>query len=322
MTASGALKAVKSSGIISWKSCGRLQQTLKRFVEVSGKGLHSGKESTVRLWPEYARKGRYFDLNSNYSIPASIDYAQQNSPLCTTLSSDRVKIRTVEHLLSALEATGVDNCRIEISKNHIDSGEEDDDCDFEVPILDGSAMGWVQAIEDAGLVVALDQLGNSCETMAPYLNEPVYISKNDSFLGAFPSSTLRITYGIEFPQVPAIGCQWFSLAHLDDSLYVKEIASSRTFCIYEEVEQMRNRGLIKGGSLDNALVCSASKGWLNPPVHSNEPCRHKILDLVGDLSLFARFGNQGFPVAHVIVYKGGHALHTEFVRLLDESFKS
>ncbi|GAU20377.1 hypothetical protein TSUD_11950, partial [Trifolium subterraneum] len=116
---------------------------------------------------------------------------------------------------------------------------------------------------------------------------------------------------------PAIGSQWFSTTPLDDLVYSKQIAMSRTFCIYEEVEQMRNAGLIKGGSLENAIVCSADKGWLNPPLHfSDEPCRHKILDLIGDLSLFAQFGNQGLPVAHILAYKGGHALHVDLARRL------
>ncbi|KAJ6721318.1 UDP-3-O-ACYL-N-ACETYLGLUCOSAMINE DEACETYLASE 1 MITOCHONDRIAL-RELATED [Salix viminalis] len=316
MAISGALNALKSSKLISWKPCGRVQQTLKKCVEARGTTLHSGKSSTVRLLPELAGKGRYFYFNSK-SIPASIDYAQE-SPLCTTLSNDGVKIRTVEHLLSALEAMSVDNCRIEIT--NLDSDDSGLDC--EVPILDGSAREWVERIEKDGLVAAKDECGNDCEKLAPYLNEPVHVSKSDSFVAAFPSPKVRVSYGIDFPQV-AIGSQWFSSAPLEDSFYAKEIASSRTFCIYEEVEHMLDAGLIKGGSLDNAIVCSASKGWLNPPLRfSEEPCRHKILDLVGDLSLFARFGNQGLPVAHIVVYKGGHALHTNFVRHLNDSFKS
>ncbi|CAK7326809.1 unnamed protein product [Dovyalis caffra] len=314
MALSGALNALKSSKLISWKPSGRIQQTIKRCVDANGTTLHLGKYSTVRILPELAGKGRYFYFNSK-SIPASIDYAQ-DSPLCTTLSNDGVKIRTVEHLLSALEAMGVDNCRIEIT--NFDS----DDSDSEVPILDGSAREWVDKIEKAGLVAAEDECGNGCEKLAPYLNEPIHVLKNDSFIAAFPSPKVQISYGIDFPQV-AICSQWFSLAPLEDSFYAKQIAMSRTFCIYEEVEHMRDAGLIKGGSLDNAIVCSASKGWLNPPLHfPDEPCRHKILDLVGDLSLFARFGNQGLPVAHIVVYKGGHALHANFVRHINDSFKS
>ncbi|TKY69235.1 UDP-3-O-of 3-hydroxymyristoyl N-acetylglucosamine deacetylase 5 [Spatholobus suberectus] len=165
--------------------------------------------------------------------------------------------------------------------------------------------------------MATDLDGKSVEKMAPHVNEPVYAWRNDSFVAAFPSEVVQITYGINFPQAPAIGCQWFSTSPLDNLVYSMQIALSRTFCIYEEVEQMCNAGLIKGGSLENAIVCSASKGWLNPPLHfSDEPCRHKILDLIGDLSLFAQYGNQGLPVAHIVAYKGGHALHADLARRL------
>lgn len=303
--------AFKSSNFISWKSTGRLQQTLAGCIERTGKTLHSGEVSTLKLWPELACKGRYFDFRSNL-IPASVDFVEE-SPLCTTLYKDGFRIRTVEHLLSALEAIGVDNCRIEMrnSDPHV--------CEVEVPIFDGSANEWVKAIEQVGLMVATDQFGNSCEKMAPYVNEPVHAWRKDSFVAAFPSQKVHITYGIDFPQVHAIGSQWFSSASLDYYFFSEQIASSRTFCVYEEVEQLRNAGLIKGGSLDNALVCSSSKGWLNPPLRfPDEPCRHKVLDLIGDLSLFAQFGSQGLPVAHIVAYKGGHALHTDMVRRLSD----
>uniref|UniRef100_A0A7N2L870 UDP-3-O-acyl-N-acetylglucosamine deacetylase n=1 Tax=Quercus lobata TaxID=97700 RepID=A0A7N2L870_QUELO len=333
--------AFKSSKLISWKSTGRLQQTVTGCIERTGNTLHSGEVSTVKLWPELAGKGRYFDFRSNL-IPTSVDFAEE-SPLCTTLHKDGFRIRTVEHLLSALEAAGVDNCRIEMQNS------DPKVCEVEVPIFDGSASEWVKAIEQVGLKVATDQCGNSCEKMAPYVNEPVHAWRKDSFVAAFPSQKVHITYGIDFPQnryrlfsflrlskvaaipgylgflvvrVHAIGCQWFSSAPLDNYFYSEQIASSRTFCVYEQVEQMRNSGLIKGGSLDNAIVCSASKGWLNPPLRfPDEPCRHKVLDLIGDLSLFAQFGSQGLPVAHIVAYKacGGHALHADMVRQLSNN---
>ncbi|KAJ9708534.1 hypothetical protein PVL29_000527 [Vitis rotundifolia] len=151
---------------------------------------------------------------------------------------------------------GVDNCRIEVE---VLNGEESS---VEVPIFDGSAKEWVEAIEQVGLKVATDQGGNSCEKMIPFLIEPVHVHRNDSFIAAFPYPKVQIIYGINFPQVPAIGCQWFSSTSLDDSFYTSKIGPSRTFCIYEEV-----------------------------------------LDLIGDLSLFARHGSQGFPVAQIVGYK-------------------
>ncbi|KAL5070979.1 hypothetical protein RYX36_021866 [Vicia faba] len=290
------LSALRSSKLVTWKPTGKLQQTLAGYVERKGICLHSGKASTVRLCPGLAGQGRYFDFRSN-SVPASVEFAQV-SPLCTTLCKGGVRIRTVEHLLSALEGAGVDNCRIEIENL------DDQDNEAEIPIFDGSAREWVEALEEVGLETATDIDGKSCEKTAPHVNEPVHVWRNDSFIAAFPSEVVRVTYGINFPQAPAIGCQWFSTTPLDDLVYSMQIAFSRTFCIYEEVEQMRSAGLIKGGSLENAIVCSISKGWLNPPLRfSDEPCRHKILDLIGDLSLFAQFGNQGLPVAHIVAYK-------------------
>lgn len=122
-----AVNALKSSRSISWLPTGRLQQTLARCLELSGISLHSGKVSKVKLCPEFAGRGRYFDFKSNF-IPASINYAEE-SPLCTTLSKDGFKIRTVEHLLSAMEAMGVDNCRIEIAN------EDDKDSEVEVLVI-------------------------------------------------------------------------------------------------------------------------------------------------------------------------------------------
>ncbi|QCD89569.1 probable UDP-3-O-acyl-N-acetylglucosamine deacetylase 2, mitochondrial isoform X1 [Vigna unguiculata] len=301
--------ALRSTKLVSWKPTGRLQQTLAGCVERNGVGLHSGRVWSVRMWPELASRGRYFEFRCR-SIPAAVEFAQV-SPLCTTLSKDGFRIRTVEHLLSALEALGVDNCRIEIE------GFDDKENDAEIPIFDGSAREWVEAVEEVGLAVATDLDGNSVEKMAPHVNEPVCAWSNDSFVAAFPSTAVQITYGINFPQAPAIGCQWFSTSPLDNLVYSTQIALSRTFCIYEEIEPMRNAGLIKGGSLENAIVCSGNKGWLNPPLHfSDEPCRHKILDLIGDLSMVAQSGNQGLPVAHIIAYKGGHALHADLARRL------
>ncbi|XVE74639.1 hypothetical protein DITRI_Ditri12bG0033300 [Diplodiscus trichospermus] len=215
MCLSAAFNFLKSSNLISWKTTVKLQQTLAGCIELTGK--------TLRLL------GEGFD--------------------------DEYKIRTVEHLLSALESKGaVDNCRIQI--------QSFDPEDPEVPIFDGSASAWVDAIEQVGRKEALDRCGSNVEKLAPYLNEPLHVSRNDSFMFAFPSPEAHITCGIDFPKVPAIRCQWFSSA-LDDS-YERQIACSRTFCIYEEVEHMRSARLIKGGSLANAIVCSASQRMVEP----------------------------------------------------------
>ncbi|XP_039015348.1 probable UDP-3-O-acyl-N-acetylglucosamine deacetylase 1, mitochondrial [Hibiscus syriacus] len=305
MSLSAAFNSLKSSNLISWKTTGKLQQTLAGCIELAGKTLHTGKVSKVKVLPGFAGEGRNFEFQSKL-IPASIDFARE-SPLCTTLCKDGYKIRTVEHLLSALEAKGIDNCIIQIRSL------DPEDSEVEVPIFDGSASAWVEAIEQVGRKEALDRCGNNAEKLAPYLNEPLHVLRNDSFIVGLPSSEVCITCGIDFPKVNS-----FFLCYADlNSCHCFYASLAKIYVNYIQVEHMRAAGLIKGGSLDNAIVCSATKGWLNPPLRfHDEPCRHKVLDLIGDLSLFARSGSQGFPVAHIVSFKGGHSLNADLVRRL------
>ncbi|CAM6090747.1 unnamed protein product [Calypogeia fissa] len=277
------------------------QRTLRRPVTRAGVGLHSGEVAELRLLPAAAGNGRYFVVgNENFRIPAMLDYVR-DTLLNTCLGRGNLSIRTVEHLLSALEGLGVDNCRIEIRNGR------------EVPVLDGSALEWVKAIEHSGLSVAEDGEGSRILRRKIVLTEPLSVWHGDSFVAGFPASNTRLTYGIDFSQVQAIRQQWFTWSPDDTSSYSKEVAPARTFGIYEQINQLQAAGLIKGGSLENALVCSMENGWLNPPLRfSNEPCRHKLLDLIGDLALCAYKGHPGLPVAHIIAYKASHALHVKF----------
>ncbi|HBY81799.1 MAG TPA: UDP-3-O-[3-hydroxymyristoyl] N-acetylglucosamine deacetylase, partial [Cyanobacteria bacterium UBA11148] len=147
-------------------------------------------------------------------------------------------------------------------------------------------------------------------TPSPFvLPEPVWVYQGDAFVAALPAPSIRFTYGIDF-EVSAIGNQWYSWTPTQES-FGEAIAPARTFGLAHQIEGLRNRGLIKGGSLENALVCDGS-GWLNPPLRfSNEPVRHKLLDLVGDLSLLGQF-----PVAHFLAYKASHNLHIQLARVL------
>jgi UDP-3-O-[3-hydroxymyristoyl] N-acetylglucosamine deacetylase len=267
------------------------QHTLKAAIRQSGVGLHTGQQVTVSIHPAPMNAGRYFvrtDLDSGpVTIPADIDALHQ-TVLSTELMAEGVTIRTVEHLLAALSGLGIDNARIEVDGP-------------EIPLLDGSAREWVQQIAIAGWV------SQSCLRSIQVLSAPVTVERGDAFVAAIPADRLRFTYGIDFSN-PAIGQQWQSVS---DSEFVTEIASARTFGFAEEVEKLRAGGLIKGGSLENALVCS-DEGWLNPPLrYINEPVRHKVLDLIGDLSLLG-----SIPKAHFFAYKASHALHTQLVRRL------
>jgi UDP-3-O-[3-hydroxymyristoyl] N-acetylglucosamine deacetylase len=140
------------------------------------------------------------------------------------------------------------------------------------------------------------------------------VYQGDAFVAALPAPTTRFTYGIDF-DLPAIGNQWHSWTPGQES-FADAIAPARTFGLAHQIDQLRQAGLIKGGSLENALVCG-DQGWLNPPLRfSNEPVRHKLLDLVGDLSLL---GN--FPVAHFLAYKASHNLHIQLAKELAQQIR-
>jgi UDP-3-O-[3-hydroxymyristoyl] N-acetylglucosamine deacetylase len=273
------------------------QHTLKNPVRVEGIGLHTGATVNIQLHPAPANTGRYFirtDLNSGVvKIPARIESLGQ-TVLSTELRCDGATVRTVEHLLAALAGVGIDNVRMEVDGP-------------EIPLLDGSAHPWVQVILGAGWL-------NQSEARPSYfLENPVVIQQGDAFVAALPAQQTQFTYGIDFPN-PTIGRQWQSIT-LEE--FATEIAPARTFGFAEEVEKLRASGLIKGGSLENALVCG-TQGWLNPPLrYPNEPVRHKLLDLVGDLSLLGVF-----PKAHILAYKASHALHTQLVQRLNDLKKA
>jgi len=269
------------------------QQTLGASFELSGIGLHSGVVTHVRVLPAEAGEGRYFvrvDLPDSPQIPARVK-AVVSTTLSTELGEGSARVRTVEHLLCALAGSGVDNARIEIDGP-------------EVPLLDGSALEWVKAISQVG-VVPFDSSPDS----SFILQEPVWVYDGDAFVAALPAPLTRFSYGIDF-DLAAIGNQWHSWCPAQES-FAQAIAPARTFGLAHQIEQLQTAGLIKGGSLENALVCG-SQGWINPPLRfSNEPARHKLLDLVGDLSLLG-----DFPVAHILAYKASHNLHIQLAQQL------
>lgn len=275
--------------------------TIKESFELSGVGLHSGVTTTVRVVPTKAEEGRYFvrvDLPDRPIITARIEAVSQTT-LSTELAGGQAKVRTVEHLLAALFGNGVDNARLEIDG-------------AEVPLLDGSAKMWSEAIANVGIA----SLSISSSPRLPLsLTEPIWIREEDAFVAALPSSETRFTYGIDFPY-HAIGNQWHSWNPQTEN-FAQAIAPARTFGFAEAIEQLKQAGLIKGGSLENALVCS-DRGWLNPPLRfTNEPARHKLLDLIGDLSLLGRL-----PQAHFLAYKASHKLHIQLAQKLANLFKA
>ncbi|MGK7888304.1 MAG: UDP-3-O-acyl-N-acetylglucosamine deacetylase [Leptolyngbyaceae cyanobacterium] len=260
------------------------------FTQV-GIGLHSGVTVQVTVLPAPEGTGRILVRTDRPDVAPIVAIASSvvSTQMSTELGNGDITVRTVEHLLAALVAAGVDNARIEIDGP-------------EVPLLDGSAKDWMEAIAQVGLQ------SQSAPRPRLTLTAPLWVQRHDAFVVAFPADEPRFTYGIDFPAA-AIGKQWHSWCPATES-FGETVAIARTFTLADQIEQLRQKGLIKGGSLDNALVCDPKTGWINPPLRfSNEPVRHKLLDLIGDLSLLG-----GLPQAHVVAYKASHTLHTEFAR--------
>ena len=265
--------------------------TLGQAVERSGVGLHGGASGRVRL--QASERDGYWvgrlDGRSQQPLQRLSPSLVSATQLCTCLALDGGRLATVEHLLAALAGCGVNQAEILVT------GEE-------IPLLDGSALPWVEAIAEAGLVAMGPRF------IGTPLGEPITLWRGSSFVTALPAERLSIGAAIEFPQ-PAIGRQLFSL-QLTPDLFVEQIAPARTFGFREQVEQLLAAGLIQGGALDNALVCDGDH-WLNPPLRfSDEPVRHKLLDLLGDLAL------AGLPQAQVFAYRGSHGLHTALATAL------
>lgn len=272
----------------------RLQQTLKRPIDYAGIGLHTGAEVTMRFVPASEGTGIVFkrtDLPGQPIIPATIEYVCSNARN-TTLGIGDVRINTVEHVLAATRAYNVDNLIIEING-------------IEPPVGNGSSDVFVEMIEEAGIV------GQKGKLPIVKLSQPVYWSEGDIHIVALPSESYRISYTLNYPETRLIRSQYYSF-ELTSETFKREISPCRTFSLYEEVSILMDRGLIKGASLDNAVVIKddtiLSKGGLFFP---DEMVRHKILDVIGDLSLL------GFDFqAHIISIRSGHASNVAFARKL------
>ena len=272
------------------KRLSKKQQTLKNSVSISGVGLFSGETAKLTLRPGSNDSGVIFqrmDLPGKPMIRATCDFVQ-NTPRCTILGDNKISIQTVEHLLAALKGMEIDNVIVEVSA-------------AEVPILDGSSAPFVEMIEKAGVAVQ--------SAMRPVLKlkTPISWSLGDVHLIALPSDEYRISYTLHYPHSTLLGSQYYSIA-LTKSGFKKEIAPSRTFCLYEEITPMIDKGFIKGGRLENAVIIRDEK-IMNPEGvrFEDEMVRHKILDLIGDLSLVP-----SLFTAHIVAIRSGHASNVAF----------
>jgi len=267
----------------------RFETTIQRAVEGKGIGLHSGVPVSIRVLPAPVSTGIVFvrtDLD-NFQIPASWRHVARVS-YATSLMRQGVLISTTEHLLSVFYSSGIDNAYIEIDN-------------LEVPILDGSGLPFVELIREAGI--------RQYRRKRRYLRirRPISVEDRGKRITILPDESFRLTCEVLFDH-PLVGKQLLEM-EVTPERYAQEIAPARTFGFLYELDQMRNMGLIRGASLENA-VCFDRTGVMNPEGlrFADECCRHKALDLIGDLALI------GKPLlGHVIAERAGHAMHAQLV---------
>jgi UDP-3-O-[3-hydroxymyristoyl] N-acetylglucosamine deacetylase len=266
----------------------RFETTVQRPVEASGLGLHSGVPVNIRILPAPVNTGVVFirtDLD-RFPIPASWRHVARVS-YATSLMRQGVLISTTEHLLSVLYSMGIDNVYVEIDN-------------LEVPILDGSGLPFVRLIEQAGI--------RQYRRKRRYLRirRPISVEDKGKRISIIPDEVFRLTCDTDYPA--PVGRQSLEL-EVTPQRYASELAFARTFGWQSDLDQMRNMGLIRGASMENA-VCFDSHGPMNPGGlrAPDECCRHKALDLIGDLALLGR------PLlGHVIAERAGHAMHAALV---------
>ena len=272
----------------------RRQTTIGESVLFSGIGIHTGEEVTMKLCPAPAGTGIVFkrvDLPGHPEIPARLEYVIDTNR-CTSIGVGDAVVHTIEHVLSAVAGYSIDNLIVEVDAE-------------EPPVANGSAEAFVELIESAGIV----QQEQTVPIIA--LSEPVYWSEGDIHVVALPHNGFKVSYTLQYPNSEVLRAQYHSVEVTPEN-FKREIAPCRTFSLYEEVSTLMDRGLIKGGSLANSVVIKdeviLSKEGLKFP---DEMVRHKILDVIGDLSLI------GYPLhAHILAVRSGHGANFAFAKEL------
>ena len=301
------------------------QRTISKPVSISGIGLHTGAECTMTFKPAQINSGIKFvrvDLGGNPEIPAIADNVVDVSR-GTTLGIGEAKVHTVEHVLAAIAGLQIDNIYVELDG-------------IEPPVIDGSSMPYVEALLKAGI--------EQQDAPKDYLIIDETVTYSDEArqvdIVALPLDKYRLTVMVDY-QNPALGSQHTGLFDMDKE-FVSEFASARTFCFLSEVEALADQGLIKGGDLDNAVVIVDHKlkqdeldklgkrigitqkfslgddGILNNKKlrYRNEPVRHKLLDLIGDLALI------GVPIkAQILAARPGHKANVEFAKQIRKLYQ-
>jgi UDP-3-O-[3-hydroxymyristoyl] N-acetylglucosamine deacetylase/3-hydroxyacyl-[acyl-carrier-protein] dehydratase len=269
------------------------QQTFKKAVSFSGVGLHTGNAVTMTFKPAAVDTGIRFkrvDLDDQPEVEALVANVVETTR-GTTIGKGNMRVHTIEHVMAAFHAMGVDNAVVELDAN-------------EPPVGDGSAQPYLKMIAEAGLV---EQDG---KREVAQITEPIWFKQGDSTVVMLPAERLSVNCTISFP-VGGMDSQYFSLG-VDRESFAQELAPSRTFCFFHEVEHLMKAGLIKGGSLENANIVRGesvlTQGGLR---FRDEFVRHKILDIIGDIYLLGR------PVAaQIIAIRPGHTVNYELTKQL------
>ncbi|MDR0304135.1 MAG: bifunctional UDP-3-O-[3-hydroxymyristoyl] N-acetylglucosamine deacetylase/3-hydroxyacyl-ACP dehydratase [Chitinispirillales bacterium] len=296
------------------------QKTIAKSGSLTGVGLHTGVNATITLNPapiDYGIKFVRIDLEQKIEIPANIDFVVGDAR-GTAIGIDNVKIFTIEHLMAALAAKGISNCRIELNAE-------------EIPLMDGSAKPFID------LIISLGEEEQDAEQEFIEFDEPMWLyNENNIAISVFPAKDYYITLMIDY-QNPIIGTQHTTIFNFND--FDKDFAPARTFCFLSEIETLSKQGLIRGGTLDSAMVLQdiafddqkakelsekfpnsspifpGTNGFLSDRQlrFENELCRHKAVDLVGDLYLL------GKPIkGHIMAARSGHAANHAFAKRVRE----
>jgi len=269
-----------------------LQQTIRQSVSIEGIGLHSGEPVRMSLSPATAGTGILFRASDGTLIPVTPDHVVDTRS-ATTVGAYGARVRTVEHLMAAASALGIDNVLVEVDAE-------------EVPAADGSSKPFVDLFYSAGRV----SLNVPREPLV--ITTPMRVGDESRWVQIMPSECFRISYTLD-NRHPVIGLQTASL-EVTEARFVDEIAPARTYGFLKDVPMMRQNGLARGGSLDNAVVVG-KRIVLNDSLRfADEFVRHKVLDLIGDLAVLGR------PVVgHVIARNAGHTLHHELVTAIQQA---
>lgn len=273
------------------------QRTIEKEVSLSGVGLHTGNKVNIKFKPAEVDSGISFiriDIPDKPVIKATLDMlmSASNGPRRTAIGVEQLQICTVEHLLATLSGLGIDNLEIEIDSN-------------EVPGADGSGKVFYDALTQAG--IKEQKTSRECY----FIKEPLFVNEGNATIIVLPSSEFKVSYTLDYDH-PKLQNQFFEMAITEES-FRDEIVEARTFCLENETDELIKNGLGKGANYDNTLVVGKDGVVKNNLRFDNEFARHKVLDLIGDLSLI------GLPLkGHFIALRSGHSANLKLLKKISE----